>query len=186
MNGYDVNKEFRALADSYPRQASERVERNLLAEFRRIQRRRVWLRAGSVAACLAGMLGLALWQMKSASFRTQTPAATAASGAIVRPQVTQPAADTPAVPAVRAPVVRHKRLVRNTEVPSDNFAGFISLPSAIGGVPLGSPYIIRTKMSAAQLTFAGLPVMAGDQQQQVDTDVLVESDGMIRAIRLRQ
>ena len=190
MNHHELNKEFRALVQSLPRGASERVERKLIVEFRRRQRRRVWFpaaaSAGCVVMCSAITFGLVLWQQKSAPLQRTTPKATTITSANVLPPVTPTAVDLPASPVVMRPVVRRKRPLPNTEIQSDDLAGFIALPSAIGGAPLGSPYIIRAKMTAAQLSFAGLRVMAVDQQQQIDADVLVESDGMIRAIRLRQ
>jgi hypothetical protein len=158
------------------------VEQKLVAEFRRGQRRRIRLPAAAWAAALAITSGLVLWQLKSTHLQRHTPEVSTTTGATALP----PIADLPAVATVMTPVVHRKRPTREAEVQSDNLAGFIALPSAINGVPLGSPYIIRAQMTAAQLSFAGLRVMAVDQQQQIDADVLVESDGMIRAIRLRQ
>src|ERR1700722_13545069 len=105
MNDNDLNKEFRALAHSYPRQASERVEQKLIAEFRRRRRRRVWPPAVALAAGLAIIFGLAQWQKKkSTSFIGHAPEVTTATQAIVTPEM----ARVPAGPAVMKPVVHHK------------------------------------------------------------------------------
>jgi len=176
----ELNKELKALADCFPRQASARVEREVLAGFQRKQRRRAWFRVG-MAACLTVLAGLAIWQMRPA------PSPLLASKSIpttVTPVTPKMETASPMPPVETA--VRPRRRIRRPEATDPNFAGFISLPRAISGVPLGNPYIVRTKVSAAQLGFAGLPVIASDLQQQIDADVLVGSDGMARAIRLSQ
>jgi hypothetical protein len=178
MNEDDLKKELKALADCFPRQASARVEREVLAGFRRKQRQRAWLRVG-MAACLAAMASLAIWRMKPAPSPSLAPKSVVTTVAQVTPKIETVSPEPPVETAIRP-----RRRIRRPKAIDANFAGFISLPSAISGVPLGNAYIVRTKVSAAQLGFAGLPVIASDLHQQVDADVLVGSDGMARAIRL--
>jgi hypothetical protein len=184
MNEYDLNLELKALARGYRQQAGEHVERKVLAEYRR--RRRQGIRVPLViAACLAATAGTAIWQILPTRPLRHVPVQPAPN-TIATAATTMPRMEMP----LRAPAVitsvHPKRRVREIQAADISLVGFISLPSAIAGVPLGSPYIVRTKLSAAQLNFAGLPVIASDLGQQVDADVFVESDGMIRAIRLQR
>ncbi len=66
------------------------------------------------------------------------------------------------------------------------FSGFVPLPYAQSGVPLGQAVVVRVQLRASDLTSLGAPVPAGDPRQRIGADVLIGQDGVARAIHFLQ
>jgi hypothetical protein len=66
------------------------------------------------------------------------------------------------------------------------FTGFVPLPYADSGVPLGESVVMRVQLRASDLTALGVSVPPGNTRQQFGADVLIGQDGVARAVRFLQ
>ncbi len=64
--------------------------------------------------------------------------------------------------------------------------GFVPLPYADSGVPLGLAVVMRVQLRASDLIAFGVPVPADDARHPIRVDVLVGQDGMARGVRFIQ
>jgi len=62
-------------------------------------------------------------------------------------------------------------------------SGFVPLPYAQSGVPLGEAVIMRLQLPVSGLSSLGVPVQSQEAGQRITADVLVGQDGVARAVR---
>ncbi len=62
-------------------------------------------------------------------------------------------------------------------------AGFVPLPYAESGVPLGDGVIVRVQLTASDLNVLGVPALAGAAREPMRAEVLIGQDGVARAVR---
>lgn len=63
-------------------------------------------------------------------------------------------------------------------------SGFVPLPYAQSGVPLGNALVMRVRLRASDLDSLGIPVPMNETEQGIGADVLIGQDGVARAVRL--
>lgn len=153
MSGDELTQQLREMARAIPHEPSAEVERRLLAAFRARQRRR---RGGAwlVVMQVAACLTLIVG-LKLAISKVE----------VVAQQV-------------------RRQQVSNSEVGSiaDDLAGFVALPYAQSGVPMGEGIVVRVTAPASQLSLMGVPFVSTTNGP-VRADLLIGQDGVARAVR---
>jgi hypothetical protein len=159
-------------AASTEEQAPPRVEEKLRAAFRRqpapVRHGRGWLTiaaAGSVAAAIL-------------LFKLPEP-----------PPVAPPARKVVTVVQAPAPVIELKksrqanRLSHRRPVQHEIATEFLPVAADDGWTPLDGGRLVRVKLPRSALGVFGLPVDAERGPEQVQADVMLSNDGILRAIR---
>jgi hypothetical protein len=168
-------------------QAPSGVEENLLQAFRResapVGSRRKWLPFAAAGSIAASVLLFKLF--------------TAASP--VGPVITIP--DTPRtvanVPAEAAPVAPPKARIRRVPrravpvldpepAPAPEEAHFLPVMQGDGWTPLDGGRVVRVQLPRSALLVFGLPMNEERALEQVQADVMLSNDGLLRAIRFVQ
>jgi hypothetical protein len=150
---------LQGLAAAGPREASPRVEQQLLKNFRtRAQRRR-----------------LAIWGSAAAVFAAV--AATAATILLWNP------VHVPLQPAAAVA----QQIASDPETAGDDAsASFYPLPDADALPPVEASMVVRVQMSGSSLRLLGYPVDVNLGAEPVQADVLLGQDGLARGVRLIQ
>ncbi len=159
------------------------TEEALLKAFRRgglqqPRRRRVWIPV-AVAASIAAIALLAQWLRPAAPIvrrleRPATPEQTAS--AAPAPVMETPPAAPRRVRARRAPRV-------SPPPPVHSEVAFIPVPQGDGWTPLDGGRVMRVQLPRSALRGFGMPVMEERSLEQVQADVMLSNDGLVRAIR---
>jgi hypothetical protein len=191
-----LDRAFRALAaEESGLRAPERVEANLLQEFRRekaaVSRSGIrWQAAVGIAAAVLLAVGVSVhhWMTRPPATgpATQIPAVGSAS-----PQAQQPAGPSAQVGAQEQPPIsaapeeagRTVRSAPSTEQSVSEDA-FTPLPYADDPTALDDGAVVRVVMPRAALASFGLPVAAMEGDGTVRADLVVSEDGTPQAIRL--
>lgn len=157
-DSHELMDALRSLAAAGPREASPRVEQQLLKNFRaRAQRRR-----------------LAIWGSAAAAFTAV--AATAATILLWSP------VHVPLQPATVA-----QQIVSDPETAGDDAsASFYPLPDSDALPPVEMSMVVRVQMSGSSLRLLGYPVDINLGTDPVQADVLLGQDGLARGVRLIQ
>ncbi|MBV9611193.1 MAG: hypothetical protein JO091_01920 [Acidobacteriaceae bacterium] len=81
--------------------------------------------------------------------------------------------------------LRHHSTPTVPNLPSDlpALAGFVALPYAQSGVPLGDAVVMRVELRTSDLPALGVAPPAGVARQRIGAYVLIGHDGMARAVR---
>ena len=169
-------------------QAPPRVEQQLREAFRRGAaptrhgRRWIpWVAAGSIAAAV----------LLFKAFAPSGPSAPAAAG-VPAPPRTAPVAPVPtrelqvatSKPKIR-PSRRAVRPVRDPE-PAQAQLDFLPVPQGDAWTPRDGGRLVRVGLPRSALRAFGLPMMEERAQEQVQADVVLSHDGLLRAIRFIQ
>jgi hypothetical protein len=186
---------LRALAAvSSGEKASPRVEANLLAAFR--TRTTPTPAAGShrrklvAAAALAGSIaaGFMVWVAQSPTRSVPTPVATVA--AVVAPPVAAAPVAAPIAPMPQPKLRRARRVARPVREPAPAAAerenariDFLPIPQGDGWTPRDGGRLVRVGLPRSALREFGLPMNEARAQEQVQADVMLSNDGLMRAIR---
>lgn len=75
---------------------------------------------------------------------------------------------------------------RSAQMNASGLDGFVLLPYAQSGVPLGEAVVIRVQLRPSDLTALGVPVIPSETGQRIGADVLIGQDGMPRGVRFIQ
>jgi len=171
-------------------QAPARVEQQLREAFRqgaapaRQGRRWIpWVAAGSIAAAV----------LLFKAFAPLGPSAPAVAGVSTAPPTTAPVAPVPirelqaaAAPKPRIrPARRAVRPVRDPE-PAQTQLEFIPVVQGDAWTPRDGGRLVRVGLPRSALRVFGLPMMEERAQEQVQADVVLSHDGLLRAIRFVQ
>jgi hypothetical protein len=154
----ELLENLRALAADGPREAPDRVERRLRAEFRILSRRRrvrIWASVAGVGAIAAGIV-LFGWVRVS-----QRPAAVAV--------------DAPAM-------VAGEQVAAEEETD----AGFYPLPEAEALPAVENAMVVRVQLPVSSLRLMGFPLEEERADAAVQAELLLGQDGLARGVRLAE
>jgi hypothetical protein len=150
----------RLSADMAESGAPLEVERAVLAEFDRVQRRkrpRYWFAAaGAIAASVAGLWMVGVWRME------HKPAQ--------RPDAATPAAEA--------------QPVAGAQVDAEAEQPFVPIPYVLPPGPYERVEVVRMSLPVSELIAAGFQMQTSDLGAQAEADVMVGQDGRARALRL--
>jgi hypothetical protein len=163
-------------------QAPVAMEEALLKAFRRgavpARRGRVWVPV-AVAASIAAVALLAQW------LRPATPVAVDRLAPLTPPAQTVSAASAPVVvvspPAPRRAKTRPARGVNPAPVKTE--VEFVAVAQGDAWTPLDGGRLVRVQLPRSAMRGFGLPVNEERSYEQVQADVMLSNDGLLRAIR---
>ena len=191
-----LDRSLRALAaEDFSKQASARIEANLLREFRETKtaatRHKVNWQAAAIGIAAVALLAVGV-SLRYRPAKTADRAPLAQTPApVLQADVHNPAdgavARKPELANSKAPT-RSKHRLRpvpsQLEADSSEAATFITLPYADDPSTFDEGAVVRVEMPRAALASFGLPVAFAPSNDLVRADLLVAQDGTPQAIRL--
>lgn len=151
----EIKNRLRELADSGPRQPGADSEERLLSAFRAHHRRHKSRRTYIAQAAGLMIVGLTLYFAFAQRVNHPAHATDTQSSSIKGSQ--------------------------NGE--SEILPGFVALPYAQSGVPLGEAVVMRVQLAPSDFKLLGVSAPPGANRQRVGADVLIGQDGLARAVR---
>ena len=176
-------------AASINQQAPPAVEEKLLAAFRS-RTRRPWLKIAAIGSIAAALL---LFKLLAPQPRKEAPVASIATPPVASQFVaggTGGTGDSPVqtlkrkrqanrLPHLPRPNLLPGQIPAETEVSTE----FLPVAQGDGWTPLDGGRLVRVGLPRSAMSAFGLPVDEGRAPEQVQADVMLSDDGLLRAIR---